>query len=100
MILQEGAHIGIQQPFLHNPRDQAIDSLLPPIPIKGVLAATEEGKTLVPMHLTLMGKGEAGGVIPRWEEHQDSASQKRDSRRRDTEVLKGVRDRGLLLPVK
>ena len=74
-ILQEGAPMEIPQPgkaILHNPmRDQdspqANDSLLPQIPIQGVLClqvTPEKCKTLVHLHLTMMGEGEAGGVIP------------------------------------
>ena len=50
---------------------QAIDSLLPQILIQGVLClqvTTEESRTLVHMHLTPMGKGEEGEVIPRQED--------------------------------
>ena len=106
--------MGILQPgkaALHNPtRDQvssqAIDSLLPQIPIQGVLClqvTLGESRTLVHMYLTLMGRGVAGEVIPHQEEHPDSATKQgltRGSRRKDTEVITGVTDRGLRHPVK
>ena len=101
--------MGILQPgkvFPHSPvKDLAspIDSLLPQILIQEdkVLfqqITTEESKTLAHIHLTLMGNGEEGGVIPQREQGPDSATKlgkKRDrSRTRDTEEVTGVKDRG------
>ena len=88
---------------------QAIDSLLQQILIQGdkvlcLQVTPEESTTLVHMHLKLMEKGEDGGIIPHQEQRPDSVTKqgwKRGSRRRrDTELITGVTDRGLHHPVK
>ena len=103
--------MGILQPgkvFLHDPmKDPAspktINNLLPQILIQEdkvlcLQITTVESKTLVHMLLTLTGNGEEGGVIPQQEGDPDSATtlgKKRDSsRKRDTELVTGVKDRG------
>lgn len=99
-ILQSGKVI------LHNPtRDQ----ISPQILIQGdkvlcLQVTPEESTTLMHMHLKLMEEGEEGGIIPHQEQSPDRATKqgwKRDSRRRDTElIITGVTDRGLHHPVK
>ena len=102
-ILQPGK-VYPHDPMKDPASPKTINNLLPQVLIQGdkvlcrQITTVERSKTLVHMLIPLTGNGEEGGVIPQQEGDPDSATKRGkkgdSSRKRDTEEVTGVKDRG------